>query len=447
MTLRRRLMLLLLLATPVVWIGGLLISFLIARHEINELFDAELVRLGQQMIASLPASGGEGPPSANAGEDEADLKDLLVAVWDHDGHLLRADREGQSLPYKPEQLGFADLDLQGRPWRGYYLHSMSGQWVVAVGQRVEERRKVIRSLSLGPLVPWVLVLPVLLGVMALGLRRVLAPVTRLSVELESRAAGDLHPLSGDQLPADLLPLVHAMNAQFARTESLLQRERRFTADAAHELRTPLAALQAQWDAARLTGGAESQPEALAKVGQGLARLSRLVTQMLQLARVEHLDGTVSATLIDWSPLVGEVFTEVLPLAERCRVELACEWPPTLAERFPLYGDAALLAALLRNLLDNALRHSPAGGQVSLRFEIDTLEVLDDGPGVPPEQLARLGDRFYRPPGQTEPGSGLGLSIVRRIAALHDLAVSWGPRDDAPGFCVRLQRLTPRSPPT
>jgi two-component system sensor histidine kinase QseC len=447
-TLRRRLTRLVLLATPALWALSMLLSFLIAHQEIDELFDAELVRVAQQLAGALPEEAAAAGVAASVPfaprrpaihDGGSDVKDLLVVVWDRAGNRLPvAGRAANLLPHRPGLHGFVDLDLRGRSWRAFYL-TTAGQGQVAVAQRVAERRELVRNLAIGPLVPWLLALPLLLLALALGLERVLRPLRRLSTELEGRAADDLRPLDAQDLPADLRPLVAATNAQFARVATLLERERRFTSDAAHELRTPLAVLQAQWDAALLDADGAPLPEPLHKLGEGLARMSRLVTQLLLLSRVEHRESAAPRRPVDWSALVAEVFTDALPLAERRGVELACEDRVPGGERFPLRGDAPLLAALLRNLLDNALRHSPRGGQVSLRFGADRLEVLDDGPGVPAEQLARLGDRFYRPPGETEPGSGLGLSIVRRIADWHGLAVDWGPREDAPGFRVRLRR--------
>ena len=454
-TLRRRLMRLVLLATPALWAVSMLLSVLIAHGEIDEMFDAELVRLAQQLSAALPAAAPAPPaavapvasvpsaraaPRASARDFGVDVRDLLVVAWDDAGRRMPVEgRDAQLLPYHAGAPGFVDLTLRRRDWRVFYLPRGDGRGLVAVAQRVDERRELVRSLALGPLAPWLLALPLLLLALGIGLRRVLRPLGRLSAELRSRAADDLRPLDANELPADLRPLVEATNAQFARVARLLERERRFTADAAHELRTPLAVLQAQWDAALLAAGGAPLPEPLRPLGEGLARMSRLVTQMLLLSRVEHREGAAPRRPIDWTALVGEAFTDALPLAERRGVELACEDGPPGAPRMPLQGDAPLLLALLRNLLDNALRHSPRGGQVTLRFGPDRLDVLDEGPGVPAEQLARLGDRFFRPPGETEPGSGLGLSIVRRIADWHGLAVEWGPREDAPGFRVRLRR--------
>ena len=454
-TLRRRLMRLVLLATPALWALSALMSFLIARQEIDEMFDAELVRIAQQLAGALPDGNGAAagvaasvplaPRRPAIPDGGADVKDLLVVVWDPVGNRLPvAGRDGNLLPHRPGRRGFVDLELRRRDWRAFYLPT-AGQGQVAVAQRVAERRELVRNLAVGPLLPWLLALPLLLLALAVGLERVLRPLRRLSAELEGRAADDLRPLDMQDLPADLRPLVAATNAQFARVATLLERERRFTSDAAHELRTPLAVLQAQWDAALLSADGAPLPEPLRRLGEGLARMSRLVTQLLLLSRVEHRESAAPRRPIDWSALVGETFTDALPLAERRGVELACEDCVPGTERFPLQGDAPLLAALLRNLLDNALRHSPRGGQVSLRFGADRLEVLDDGPGVPSEQLSRLGDRFYRPPGETQPGSGLGLSIVRRIADWHGLVVDWGPREDAPGFRVRLRRAGAPAP--
>jgi two-component system sensor histidine kinase QseC len=458
-TLRRRLMRLVLLATPALWGLSMLLSFLIAHQEIDELFRR---RAGAGRAADGRRAAGRGsgrgrrrlgPPRVSPPRDpRRRVRGQGPAgggLGPHRNRLPVAGRGASLLPHRPGLRGFVDLELRRRDWRAFYLPT-EGQGQVAVAQRVDERRELVRNLAIGPLVPWLLALPLLLLALALGLERVLRPLRRLSAELDGRAADDLRPLDARGLPADLCPLVAATNAQFARVATLLERERRFTSDAAHELRTPLAVLQAQWDAALLDADGAPLPEPLRKLGEGLARMSRLVTQLLLLSRVEHRESAAPRRPVDWSALVAEAFTDALPLAERRGVELACEDRVPGGERFPLRGDAPLLAALLRNLLDNALRHSPRGGQVTLRFGADRLEVLDDGPGVAPEQLGRLGDRFYRPPGETEPGSGLGLSIVRRIADWHGLAVDWGPREDAPasasGCAAPARRPRPRPRP-
>lgn len=444
MTLQRRVLLMLLLSAPLVWAGALLFSLNHTRHEINELFDTELIRLARQLQATLPRAALDTPGAPIVADDsvvatgDAALQELAVAIWGRDGRLRLVDNDGVLLPHRPEAAGFSDVPLDGALWRVYYLPVGSGEWLIAVGQLLEERDELVWSLIAGQLLPWALTLPLLLLVMAGAVRKALRPLHTLTGEIAARAPDELRPLPAEGVPGDLLPLVQAMNALLARIERTLERERRFTADAAHELRTPLAAMQAQWDAARLGAALPAVP-AVDKVGDGLARLSRLVTQLLALSRLDDPGALGPPQRIDWQALAATVLDELLPLADRRHVELAVESAPGLPGPLPLAGDAALLGALLRNLLDNALRHAPAGSTVTLRLGSEQLEVLDEGPGVPPEHLPRLGDRFFRPAGEAEPGSGLGLSIVQRIAALHGLDVRWANREDRSGFIVCVTR--------
>jgi len=217
---------------------------------------------------------------------------------------------------------------------------------------------------------------------------------------------------------------------------LLVRERRFTADAAHELRTPLAILRAQWDVVRRSASREERAQAEAGMNAGFDRMGRLVTQMLALSRVESA-ALPALTEVAWPPIVEQAMSDCLALAERRRIELSCEWPPAGKHPLPLMGNEHLLTVLLRNLLDNAVRYSPAGTSVTLRFSQDAVEVDNAGPPLDGEQLLRLGERFYRPDGQEEGGSGLGISIARRIAALHGLELQFGTTGEGEGVRVRL----------
>jgi two-component system, OmpR family, sensor histidine kinase QseC len=285
--------------------------------------------------------------------------------------------------------------------------------------------------------PWLLVLPVLLAAMAWAVRRALAPVRALTDELQGRGADDLQPVPASHAPGELQPLLGAMNGLFARIESTLARERRFTADAAHELRTPLAVLRAQWDVLRRAQGEAERQRAEARLGAGFDRLDRLVTQMLALSRLETTDRLPHAEAVDWRPVVEQVMSDLLPLAERRHIELACEGLGEATPALPLQGDAGLLAVMLRNLLDNAVRYAPEGSTVTLQFFATSLAVDNDGPALPADTLAHLGERFRRVDGQTESGSGLGISIVQRIAALHGLALRYGTRADGQGVVVTL----------
>lgn len=453
MSLQRRLLVYLLVCAPVVWIVALVISIFGARHEVNELFDSEMIRLARQMQITMQpgVSTPFAAASSVAGDSgEADVNDLAVAVWDKQGHRLIADREGVLLPWREDSSGFTDVRIDDDDWRVYYLQSQDGAWLVAVGQRLFERDEVVFGLSFSQILPWLLMLPVLLVAMAWAVRRSLAPLHQLTGELQARHADDLRAMPPGKAPAELQPMVEAINALLHRIRAAFERERRFTADAAHELRTPLAVLRAQWDVVRRSTAGDERQRAESLLSAGIDRLDRLVTQMLALSRVEARAESRSSSPageqdIAWTPVVEQAINDCLPLAERRGVELAVEWP--MAGRaaqhpFPVLGDPGLMNVLMRNLLDNAVRYAVPGSTVQVRVLAESLEVENDGAPLPAAQLARMGERFYRPDGQQEGGSGLGLSIVRRIAELHRLQVRWQAGAAGRGLKVTLGAQDP-----
>ncbi|MBN8492384.1 MAG: sensor histidine kinase N-terminal domain-containing protein [Burkholderiales bacterium] len=438
MSLQRRLLLYLLVCAPVVWSIALGVSAHRARHEVNELFDTEIIRLALQVQSTLGDTSAPGrtlprPPPAG----EADLRDLAIAAWNRQGERQLVDREGALLPRRADASGFVDMSLGGEPWRVYYLPSPQGDWLVAAGQKGAERDELVRDLVYSQLVPWLLVLPVLLVAMAWSVKRALLPLRALTDELQRRSAEDLRPVPAHHAPQELQPMLQAMNGLFSRIGHTLERERRFTADAAHELRTPLAVLRAQWDVLKRSRGEAERAAASARLDAGMDRLDRLVTQMLALSRLEATEQLPQASALPWELIVEQAMSDVLPLAERRHVELDCEWPPEGTPPLPVRGDAALMAVLLRNLLDNAVRYAPEGSTVRLRFAGDLLQVINDGPPLSAETRAHLGERFHRRDGQLESGSGLGVSIVQRIAALHGLQLHYGARDDGDGVVATL----------
>jgi two-component system sensor histidine kinase QseC len=440
-TLQRRLLVMLLAGAPLIWAMAVGFALWRARAEINELFDTQQVRLAQQVAAMLPSAQiGAGPgrlPPRAADSGAAELDDLSIAVWNEVGELLLADREGETLPFDAGADGFVDLELGGVSWRVYYQRG-NGPWRVAVGQAMEERSDLLRDLLASQLVPWLLMLPVLLAVIAAAVRRGLQPVRQIVREVKRRRADSLTPLTLASAPAELEPLLAAMNDLFARIGRALEHERRLTADAAHELRTPLAALRAQWEAARLAASDAERARAHAQIGVGIERLTRLVSQLLALAGVESRGAPVFTDAVDWHRVVELALSDCLPLLEETGSEVTVDWPDSGAP-LPITGDEALLATLLRNLVENALRYSPRGSVVTLRFTPQELVVEDRGPGLSAAQIARLGDRFHRGAGQAQAGSGLGISIVERVAELHGLDVRFANRDGGPGLRVTVGR--------
>lgn len=447
LSLQRRLLLYLLISAPVVWSVALGFSMVKARHEVNELFDTEMIRLARQIQVLSPRLApelGATRPLAEPlpAQGEADLNDLAVAVWNRRGELLMVDREGVQLPWQRDATGFRDVAVGTEAWRIYYLQAPELQGLVAAGQRMDERDELVWGLVGSQMLPWLLVLPVLLVAMAWAVRRALEPMKAVTQSLHARNANDLERLPLAQAPEELHPLLEAMNSLFQRIETTLERERSFTADAAHELRTPMAVLSAQWTVFQGARDEAERQRAAEKLTQGLARASRLMEQLLSLSRLEATTGLAQRQPLRWHELVEQTVSDVLPLAERREIELACDWESTKGPAW--LGDHTLMALLLRNLLDNAVRYAPAGSAVELQLAAETVSVRNATSTTANRvwsqvDLALWGKRFHRPDGQEESGSGLGVSIAQRIALLHGLVLNY--RLSASGHVVaELTRL-------
>lgn len=463
MTLQRRLLLIVLVGAPAVWLLALAIGAWRARDEINELFDTEQVRMAQRVAALLsamprsPAGDGQAEatavivrdvsPAASAvptaaapaaSDGDAELGDMSVAAWDAAGQLQFADAEGPALPYRGDMAGFLEIGSDHDRWRIYYQPLPPPGGSVAVGQAVKEREELIQGLMLGQVGPWLLMLALLLPVLYFGIRRTLAPVVNLVGGIETRPSSDLRPLPTQGLPGELRPLVEALNRLFGRIAESIEHDRRFTADAAHELRTPLAATRAQWEVASESADPRQRAQAHANVAEGLDRMSQLVSQLLALARLDAVRTVDFARKVDWRALVEQAVGGALALADERGVEIDVQWQVDAAAVLPVIGNPELLAVALRNLLDNALRYGGGGLRVEIVLDAGSIGVLDRGPGVAAEMLPRLGDRFFRAGGQETIGSGLGLSIVQRIARLHGLELVLANRAGG-GFCAELRR--------
>ncbi len=291
---------------------------------------------------------------------------------------------------------------------------------MVVGQEWEYRDDMTRDLALSSLLPWLVAMPLMLLLLLALVWFELRPLKRLTASLQQRVPDDATPLTPQRLPLEVKPLVAALNGLFARMAQLVQRERRFTSDAAHELRSPLAALRVQSEVIQLAGDDEAmRNHALQQLDSGILRATRLVDQLLTLSRVEADDLRSEFQPVPLAPLLHQLVTNTRHRRQRTtRLTLTADAEPVMN------GHPLLLGLLLRNLLDNALRYTPSGSEIQLRLSARRLEIADNGPGVSAEQLARLGERFWRPPGQAQTGSGPGLSIVKNVAQLHGIRLTF-----------------------
>lgn len=436
MTLQRRLILAVLVGVALAWSLTSVLIYLSTQEEINELYDTAMVRMAQQMQAVLPLinvgavpppppQNGPLPGDADLGDmGDAGLGDLAIAAWRPGGEPLHIDPDGDRLPRASRVKGFTNVSIDGVPWRLYYLDDPVEGWRVCVGQIQAEREELVVSYLQAQVLPWVLGVPLLMALVVWAVRATLRPLRALSTAIAARAPGDPAPLELADVPPELAPLVGAMNTLLHRVSALIEHERQLTADAAHEMRTPLAALKAQWDVARQSNDPEERAQASANVEAGIDRLSHLVSQLLTMSRLEDEDTQPVRAAVDWREIVQQVLSDCLTLSERRQVDMEVTWPAAIHPPLPVCGDPALLGIMLRNLMDNAIRYSPAGTLVTLAFAPDAITVSDHGPGVAPGLLPRLGDRFFRGVGQREQGNGLGISIARRVATLHGLSLTF-----------------------
>lgn len=421
-SLRRRLLVTLLVAFGAIWLIVLAITYLNVRDRVEERFDEQLARDSQVLwllFAAADPSGADTRPPAQNPYAQRVLQRFGVnhafQVWH--GHELIARSSNAPLQRMANGIGLSSGAIDDQPWRFYYRVDALRGLDVIVGNALADRRSVVTSLVLGTVWPLLAGLPVVALLIVLAVQQSLRPLQAVARALHRRRPDDFTALAAEGVPREITPLTTALNGLLQRVHSSVESERGFTASASHELRTPLTTLKTQ---AQLALRAETDAErkrALLGVIEAVDRAAHLVDQLLTLARLDpdaDADGTEA---VDLAALAGEVIADLDRLARLRGVDVALQ-----AEPAPITGRAAALAVLLRNLIDNAIRYSPAGGVVEVSVQprpgLVELTVEDQGPGVAPADRERVFQRFYRGLGGTAEGSGLGLSIVARVVEVH-----------------------------
>jgi two-component system OmpR family sensor kinase len=339
--------------------------------------------------------------------------------------------------------GLHTVDVGGTDWR-VYVRTLSCGQRIAVGQRTAIRDE--RAIDGGEytLIPILLLVPTLMLLITWIIGRTLAPVTTLAGQLDRRDETNLAPLPVSGVPAEIVPFITSLNGLMGRLAKSMEQQRRFIADAAHELRSPLTALTLQAANLQQTALSAEGEERVCALHAGLARTRTLLEQLLTLARSQLSAG--SATEVDVSLLVRRVMEDVMPMAAARGIDLGCG----RLEPVRLAAADTDLTVLVRNALDNAIRHTPPDGVVDVSLFRDGERVLfqveDSGPGIPPEEEERLFEPFYRATGSDGSGSGLGLAIVRSIAERLGGRATLTNRENARGALFRyVQRQSPDNP--
>lgn len=437
-SLQVRLLALVIGGVAAVWMAVVALTWLDASHELDELLDGHLAQAAALLVAQQAGEFHD--------DDVVDAPSLhryaprVAFQVFHEGTLVLRSANAPATPMVDPgtglRSGYTTMGEGRDAWRVFATQGAERDVQVYVGERVAARSAILRAVLRNTVRAMALALPILALAVGWAVYGGLRPLRRLGAAVAARQPQALHPVVLDDAPSELRPVVSELNGLFERMTTLLDAERRFTADAAHELRTPIAAIRTQAQVALGETGEARRRHALQATLEGCDRAARLVDQLLMLARLESQEARPSAP-VDLAALARQVAGELAPkaLGKGQALEVEADGPCRLP------GDETLLAVLLRNLVDNAIRYSPGGARIRIKVEARAgrvaLGVEDSGPGMSGPDRARLGERFFRVPGSAATGSGLGWSIARRIASVHGLALEAAPSAELGGLAVRV----------
>lgn len=437
-SIRRALLLSILGTTTLVLLVAAAFSYRAGLQEAGELFDAKLAHSSRVLMSLVdeplseidarPGDGevrvikvwhgraeGKGDALAMADGHAYETK-LAFQVRDARGTLLLRSDSGPDRRLAPLLPGFTDQIIDGEHWRTFTLKSPSGHWYQS-GELSAIREEIAEEIALGTMLPLLAALPLLALFVWFAVGWACGSLQRVSDAVALRAPERLEPIRLARVPREVFGLVQAVNGLLARLQSGLARERRFTADAAHELRTPLAALKVHAYNLHHANDDAERAQSQAHLDAGILRMERLVAQLLALSRIESGMAATAHTTIDLAEVVRRHERDLVALGAADDAQFRLELETT---KVP--GHASVIDALVRNLIDNAVRYTPPGGRIAVRVGRDgdraTLVVEDAGPGIPEDARERVFERFHRELGTGVEGSGLGLAIVAEALQLH-----------------------------
>lgn len=414
--------------------------FHMAQLEAGELFDYEL----RTVAVSLPGNITASDVAEGRSHDLVGIADdrLVIDIWDKTGRLIYHSPHEPALSRFGD--GFRSAEREGYRWRAFGM-TLPDRFV-QVAQPYFVREDMAISLALRTIWPLALLIPVIVVIVLVVVARGLAPVRWLSRSLAARSPESVAPVSlAASTPVELRPLVDALNGLLTRLNEASEAQRTFIADAAHELRTPLTALKLQIQGAISDGSLKVDEATVGKIDGRLNRLIHLAQQLLSMAREDAAREAAIAPM-SLRTLCETRVSDFSLIAEAKSIDLGLELEDARSEddAFAILGDTHALAVLLNNLLDNAIRHTPPGGRVDVTLRRESngiaLTVLDTGPGIPPDEIERACDRFYRGAGTHGQGSGLGLAIASRVAQRHLAVLTVENRAGAGGLAVSVRGL-------
>ncbi len=372
-------------------------------------------------------------------DDRRYLNSFQFQVWRDDGKLLLHSAQAPQLPLSNGTPGFSDKLINNHQWRVYTIYNAPKGLSIVVAERYDIRNELVRRIAIDDfyIMLWTYPFSGLLIWIIIG--RGLDSLRRVAREVAHRDPSNLEPVNAETVPMEIKPLVDELNKLFLRLQEALEREKRFAGDAAHELRTPLAALRAQVQLALKAPDEAERQDTLRNVIACVDRSTHVVQQLLTLSRLVPEATTMDDTHpTDLNKMAAETIAQLVPEALKKNIEIDLE---TEESNATIRGNPTAISILLRNLIDNAIRYTPEQGEVHVMVETTKkhviLHVIDNGPGIPPELRARVFERFFRVLGNKTTGSGLGLAIVQQIARLHSADVQLGTPASGKGLEIEV----------
>lgn len=440
-SLQNRLLSLVLGVVCVVWLTTVALTWFDVRHELDELLDGHLAQAAAILVVQQAQEVGE--DDHGVGIDAPSLHHYAPKVAFQVFHEGKLAMRSANAPLKPMtgarddfKAGFDTIQIEGAAWRVFSAYGSESDVEVYVGEEVHSRANILWAVLRSTLLPMAIALPLLALALWWAIHRSVAPMRQLGLTLARRQPNALEPLALEGAPTEIAPMVDALNGLFERIALLIESERRFTADASHELRTPIAAIRTQAQVALGETNDALRRRALDNTLQGCDRAIRLVDQLLTLSRLEASAGPAVED-VDLNKLVRRVVADLAPTAIGKGQVMEFEG----SDACHMDGNDTLLTILVRNLLDNAVRYSPHSTRIVVAVQQHhgqvRLTVEDSGPGLNSTDAARLGERFFRVPGSNQSGSGLGWSIVKRIAAVQRLTLQVERSSTLGGLAVSL----------
>ena len=425
-----------------VWLGVAAFTYFDARHELDEVLDAHLAQAASLLVAQATHELDE-IDTEHAPALHKYSRQVSFQIWDKDGQLRlhSSNAPQESLANNQDShAGFSTNDVNGQRWRVFSTWDASGEFLIHVAELADVRKALALNVVFNLLLPLLVALPLLAILLWLAVTNGLKPLVNLASEVAQRAPDNLSPLEAIAAPREVLPLIERLNELFDRIVASMENERRFTADAAHELRTPVAAIKAQGQVALGAADSAERTRALNNVILGCDRATHLIEQLLILARLdsaqnEHGNGQIE--LCQLHELAIESVADIAPAALNKGVQIEFIG----GENAVIQGIPGLLRIMLRNLIENAVRHTPSGTLVSVQTlqkgSKASIIVSDNGSGMSDDEISKVSHRFYRPLGTKASGSGLGLSIVKRIADIHGAKMQLTKNADGSGLRVTI----------